>query len=368
MAHLSEATMRRSVDEALALGARDRQHLGLCSRCAARLDAIEVDAQYAASLLSTREPEVDSAQAFRSIQTQMKREPGARTTWFRLTARARPRSHVSVLASGAFAALVAAIMAIGLTPAGSIAQSFINLFEPQQVATVQLSAADLRSLSQLRYFGMVKVPGSLSPQHVADAQAASVASGMHVLSPSFRPRGTPNAASYEVLGGGTGSFTFSTSRSKAWAAAHHTQLPPVPAGLDGSTLSVTTGDTVLATYSAGSGSLPDLVVGQTRAPRIATTGASVHDIEAYVLSLPGLSSTLRSQIQSLGNPISVLVLPVPADFATSHPVTVDGAHGYAISDSTGLGSVVIWEKDGVIYGVGGTLSESDALQTANSLG
>ena len=369
MAHLSEATMRRSVDEPLALGARDRQHLGLCSPCAARLDAIEVDALYAASLLSTREPEVNSAQAFRSIQTQMKREPGARTTWFaRLTSRARARSHMSVLASGAFAALVAALMAIGLTPAGSIAQSFINLFEPQQVATVQLSAADLRSLSQLRHFGKVNVPGSLSPQHVADARAASAASGMHVLSPSFRPRGTPSAASYEVLGGGTGSFTFSTSRSKAWAAAHHTQLPPVPAGLDGSTLSVITGDTVLATYSAGSGSLPDLVVGQTRAPRIATTGASVHDIEAYVLSLPGLSSTLRSQIQSLGNPISVLVLPVPADFATSHPVTVNGARGYAISDSTGLGSVVIWEKDGVIYGVGGTLSENDALQTANSLG
>jgi hypothetical protein len=286
----------------------------------------------------------------------------------RFAARGRPRFQLSIFGAGAFVALIAAVTTLGLTPAGSIAQSFINLFEPQQVATIQVSAADLRSLSQLQHFGRVSFPGALAPRHVSDAQAASAASGMQVLTPSFRPQGTPSAARYEVLAGGTGSFTFSTSRARSWAAAYHTQLPAVPAGIDGSTLSVTTGNTVLATYSAGTGSLPDLVIGQTQAPRIATTGASVHDMEAYVLSLPGLSSTLRTQIQSLGNPTSVLVLPVPTDLATSHAVTVNGAHGYAISDNTGLGSVVIWEKDGVIYGVGGTLSESAALQTAGSLG
>jgi hypothetical protein len=340
-----------------------------CARCAARLDAVRADAEYAARVLSTPAPEVNRVQALRSVQRQLEDRPRARAPLFaRLAARGRPHSQLSIFGAGAFAALASAILAIGLTPAGSIAQSFINLFEPQQVATVQISAADLRSLSQLQHFGTVSLPDNLAPRQVPDAQAASAASGMHVLSPSFRPQGTPNVASYEVLAGGTGSFTFSSSRSKTWAAVHHTQLPPVPTGVNGSTLSITSGNVVLATYSAGKGSLPQLVVGQTQAPRIATTGASVHDMEAYVLNLPGLSSTLRAQIRSLSNPASVLVLPVPTDFATSHPVTVNGAHGYAISDSTGLGSVVIWEKDGVIYGVGGSLSESDALKTADSLG
>jgi len=39
----------------------------------------------------------------------------------------------------------------------------------------------------------------------------------------------------------------------------------------------------------------------------------------------------------------------------------------AIGDQTGAGSVVIWEKNGMIYGVGGPLKESDVLAAANSL-
>jgi hypothetical protein len=48
-------------------------------------------------------------------------------------------------------------------------------------------------------------------------------------------------------------------------------------------------------------------------------------------------------------------------------VTVQGVQGLAVGDSTGLGSVVIWEKDGIIYGVGGPLTEDQVLDIANSL-
>jgi hypothetical protein len=39
----------------------------------------------------------------------------------------------------------------------------------------------------------------------------------------------------------------------------------------------------------------------------------------------------------------------------------------AIGDSSGLGSALIWVKDGVVYAVGGTLTENQVLQVANSL-
>jgi len=36
-------------------------------------------------------------------------------------------------------------------------------------------------------------------------------------------------------------------------------------------------------------------------------------------------------------------------------------------DSTGLGSAVIWEKNGVVYAVGGLLSQNEVLDIARSL-
>jgi hypothetical protein len=190
---------------------------------------------------------------------------------------------------------------------------------------------------------------------------------MHVVSPAFRRAGTPTAPEYQVFPGGTASFTFSAAKSKAWAAAHHRKLPDIPAGIEGGTLTVSIGDTVLATYSSEKNSLPQLVVGQTRAPHIGTSKASLSQMEAFVLRLPGVSPSLRSELRALGDPTTSLVLPVPENLASSHPVVVNGVHGVAIGDSTGLGSAVIWEKEGIVYGVGGTLSESDAIRTADSL-
>jgi hypothetical protein len=50
-----------------------------------------------------------------------------------------------------------------------------------------------------------------------------------------------------------------------------------------------------------------------------------------------------------------------------HSVQVQGVPGYAVGDNTGLGSGVIWEKGGIIYGVAGTLSQDAVLSVANSL-
>jgi hypothetical protein len=55
------------------------------------------------------------------------------------------------------------------------------------------------------------------------------------------------------------------------------------------------------------------------------------------------------------------------NMAHSESVTVQGVQGLAVGDSTGLGSVVVWVKGGIIYGVGGTLPESQVIAIANSL-
>jgi len=46
---------------------------------------------------------------------------------------------------------------------------------------------------------------------------------------------------------------------------------------------------------------------------------------------------------------------------------VQGVQGVFVGDSTGLGSALIWSKDGMVFGVAGTLSEAEILAVANSL-
>ena len=83
--------------------------------------------------------------------------------------------------------------------------------------------------------------------------------------------------------------------------------------------------------------------------------------------MPGISAQLASTIRAIGDPSTTLLIPVPIQYATSTDVTVQGVHGVALGDNTGLGSAVIWIKGGTVYGVVGSLKQSDVLSIANHL-
>ena len=110
-----------------------------------------------------------------------------------------------------------------------------------------------------------------------------------------------------------------------------------------------------------------IAIGQTRAPTIQATGVSVPELENYLLAQPGISPELAQAIRALGDPTTTLPVPIPLDKAISHPVQVQGVPGLSIADSTGIGGGIVWEKNGMIYGVGGTFSEEVLLRVANSL-
>jgi hypothetical protein len=51
-----------------------------------------------------------------------------------------------------------------------------------------------------------------------------------------------------------------------------------------------------------------------------------------------------------------------------HSVRIGGVDGVAVGDNTGVGSVVIWQQRGIIYAVGGMLTENQVLAIAGALG
>ncbi len=265
--------------------------------------------------------------------------------------------------------------------AGARADNLFNVFKPQQFTVVPLSPQDLQSLPDLSNYGTFTGGGArLSQATPLDTPAAAAAAaGFAVQTPRSLPAAVTAAPEYTVVPGNSTSFTFSAEKAGAAAAAQGKTLPPMPAGVDGSTLQLITNPAVLAIYgnppSGGSqtatggifSSIPTLVIGQTTAPKVVATGASADDIEHYLLSLPGVSPQLAAAIRALGAPGSTWPVPIPVSVASSQSVTVQGVKGVAIGDSTGLGAGILWQKNGMVYAVAGTLSQQELLSIANSL-
>jgi hypothetical protein len=105
----------------------------------------------------------------------------------------------------------------------------------------------------------------------------------------------------------------------------------------------------------------------SRTPTVASTGVTVQQLEAYLLSVPGIPAGVVSELRALGNPSQTVPIPVPVDLASASSVDINGASGLLIGDSTDLGSVVLWQHNGVVDAVAGTISSADALGIARSL-
>ncbi|MGH2443828.1 MAG: hypothetical protein ACRDFX_11805 [Chloroflexota bacterium] len=363
MKHLDDGSLRRMVDEPFSLADTLRSHYETCSRCKERFASIADDAVFAAGKLTSQPHAVNAGAALAAVRARAQRPPAEHARWSRRVRDAGIRRPLS----GLVAALVVA-SAIIWTPAGSLAQNFINVFQPQQVAPLQISLSDFESLQGLAKYGTVSSPPSVSSQHAQNAAQASQLSGITVLAPASLPAEVSAAPSYEVLSKESASFTFSAAKATAAAAAAGKTIPPMPAGIDGSTLNVTGGPVVLTLYrAAGKGSIPQLIIGEMKSPTITTSGVSAAELETYILSLPNVSPQLAAEIRALGDPTSTLPIPIPSSGASSHAVTVDGVQGVAIADSSGLGSGVVWEKSGTVYGLAGPLSPDQVLAVANSL-
>jgi hypothetical protein len=365
-----------------------RDHYSDCTSCQERFRQIAGDAHIGSRLLAVPAAAVDVDGALRSFRSATTEVPAARQrpAW-------QPALNVRRLVRPL--ALVAAVGLLGLTVMSSgLAQSALQVFEVKQVKPVTVTEADLRSLPDLSAYG----DANFSPSEIseADATTAATKTGLSVPVVSNLPSGMPSQPRYAVVNQVTGTFTFRAEKAKAEAAKRSKPLPNLPANIDGSTLTLTAGPAIAMFYGdlpsgvgvpSGDGKAPpssqtgqapaaqprpapggNFLVVKSVAPKVTSTKASVKDIENYLVSLPGVSDNLKTQIRGLEDPASTLPIPIPADYATSHPVRIDAStSGVAIGDNSGFGSFVIFVKAGIVYGVGGTVKEDQVLPVATSL-
>jgi hypothetical protein len=88
--------------------------------------------------------------------------------------------------------------------------------------------------------------------------------------------------------------------------------------------------------------------------------------EAFLRVL-GLSASEAKDFSNRIDWSTTLVIPVPTTDATSKDVTVDGVKGTLVTQTNRKQFVLIWLKNGVMYGLMGYGDEATAAGIANSL-
>jgi hypothetical protein len=369
--HPSNGTLRRSLDEPVAVDPAGRAHVATCARCSGRLRRMSADTAAVQAMFASRDPAVDLAAArARLARTEVAPPVGAASQ--RPVRRAGyGTSRTSRVLAGV---AIAAAASVALVATGG-AQDFLSLFQPSKLAAVPVTAADVRSLAGLASYGTVTGSPSVSFQPEPDAAAAGTAAGLPAPKVGDLPAGTPPLPAYDVVKGGVVTFTFNATLARAAAAAAGGRLPAMPAGLDGSTLSVSIAPAVVVSYGVDpatllhGGSLPTgtaFIVVATRTPTVSSTGVTARQLENYLLSVPGIPADVASEIRAIGNPDETIPVPIPIDLASASSVTVNGAPGLLIGDSTGLGSALVWQHNGVVDAIAGTLTANEVLGAARS--
>lgn len=309
----------------------------------------------------------DSAIAAAALGGEVAVDVEAAYSRFQTRALPKTRAPKWLLPVAAMATAAAFACVLVFTPLGGYASAFLTIFQPHEFQPVTVSTADMRRLhlfqnaNQIGTQRVIVKPRRTYFHTIAEAQE-HVAFALR--RPTVLPAGFGTAQSYFVFSPGELALTFHAAKAQAFARRSHKTLPPMPPSLDGTTVNLRSGEVFNARYEIGKNRKFFEVI-EMQAPRVTSSGASLQTLKNYVLAMPNISPELASQIQSLGE--NTVPVPVNIDKQHAQRVSVDGVQGLAIGDNTGLGAGVLWQKDGIIYAVGGPLSMDDVLTVANGL-
>jgi hypothetical protein len=275
------------------------------------------------------------------------------------------------------------LMAIFAMPQGrSASAQFLGLFRSERFEAVPFSTVQLQDLektfAELEQIGRVEGLDDLDrgQRQVSTVVEAAQIAGFSPKTPdpSSLPAGvsaTPSAIM--VLPAGTVRFTFDQARAREHERATGQPGVQLPDRFDGAAIVVHTPATVVLRYGggAGTGSFPGglgMLVGQAQPLTIEVQGnVSLEEMRVFLLGLPGISPQTVRQLRAIDDWQNTLPVPVPVDEVNWQRTTVAGESGLLLGDNSGLGSVVIWQKDGHLYGVGGGYPAREVRRVADGL-
>jgi hypothetical protein len=275
------------------------------------------------------------------------------------------------LAIGGLAAALALTLALA-TPEGQVvAATFLSQFRSQRLAVVTFDPGQARQtgLFRLERLGTLQNGQPPRPAEVGTLKQAQDLAHFPILQPdpSKLPPGASTTPKIRVSPGAETRLTFDRQKTREYFDSINRKDLALPDRLHGSTLVIQLPPIVMLEYPAAD-NRPAVMVGQARELAVGVEGAaSLDEVRSFVLGLPDLPPDLARQLRAIPDWTNTLPIPVPVDKVAWKETTVSGAPALILDDTTGLGSGVIWQRDGGILGVAGPM-KSDALkQLAESL-
>lgn len=286
--------------------------------------------------------------------------------------------------AAAIGAALAIVLVLSLSPMRTLADDFLNQFRVQKFAAITIPmdaiapmqmmfAASMddaeidRIKTELDMLGTIETTFGFDhetkPAPVTLDEARQAYGSF--LVPSSLPDGFSADPVAYVTEAGTASYTMDVERANE--LVREIGLPifslPDPDVYPTVTFTLNAPAAVGLMYTNTAGDM--LVTGQMESPSLSIPdGVDMDALREDVLRFPGLPTDLVAELRSIDDWENTLIIPIP-DGAASRDVTVQGQPGLLIESDEG--SVVLWEKSGILYGVGGQVDGDVALDVAASL-
>jgi hypothetical protein len=370
--HLSNAQLRSYLD-----GELQGDHLASCAECQSRFNAIRTQRDHVAQSLNALSPakEIAPRNALARF-TDYQLQKGNETMLTKLfSTKFRP------LWIGATAIALALIM-LSFSPAREAFSAFLALFRVQQVAVVPFNPANVPTYFNNRDQKMdrfmsetAKTEKNGEPKSAASAAEAASVAGFSVRLPGA----ITSSPKISVQPSARTTAVIDLAKINSMLDAAAIKDVKLPANLNGATITIDVPKSVTATYDCPEPN-PDrrpssdemakcVALTQMPSPVVTSNPSNIDPKplgEAFLRVL-GLSASEAKDFSNRIDWSTTLVIPVPTTDATSKDVTVDGVKGTLVTQTNRKQFVLIWLKNGVMYGLMGYGDEATAAGIANSL-
>jgi hypothetical protein len=386
--HLSDGEIRAYLDQEN-VEERAEIHLKDCSECRERVDELSASSMSASQLLESLEPggadlPKSGRQAYAMFENRFMMKENI-PVFERLFKRKYRFAWVAV---GAIA-----ILAIGMLfpQVRAIGSSFLGLFRVEQFTIVQVDPDQIEnqlgSSSNFEYLLAedVVVEEYGEAMKAADAAEASSLAGF----PVRLPTAAPDVGELKVQPGAKVSMLVDLPKIQALLDEIGSADLQLPAMLDGAEVSMelpvavgalfgdceVTGEMMRTANVDPDGPVPDLsdciTLTQFPSPEIsAPPGLDIASIGEIFLQLLGMTPEEAAQFSQSVDWTTTLVIPIPRYGTEYQEVFVDGVEGTLIMQSQRSEFphyLLVWIKDGIVYGLTGPGTDESAMEIANSL-
>jgi len=372
MNHLSSSQLRAYLD-----GEWRDDHLASCAECQSRLSTIRLQRDRVAESLNTLSPAKEIAP--RNALTRFTHYQLQKGNETMLTKMFSPKFRPLWIGATAIALVM---ILLSVSPAREAFSAFLALFRVQQVAVVPFNPANVPTYFNNRDQKMERFMSETAttekngePKSAASAAEASSVAGFNVRLPGA----ITSSPKISVQPSARTTAVIDLAKINAMLDAAAIKDVRLPANLNGATITMDVPKSVTATYDCPEPN-PDrrpssdemqkcVALTQMPSPVVTSNPSNIDPKplgEAFLRVL-GLSAAEAKDFSNRVDWSTTLVIPVPTTDATSKDVTVDGVKGTLVTQTNRKHYVMIWLKNGVMYGLMGYGDEAKATTIANSL-